>query len=194
MEPITLTTDRLRLRPFASADVDAVTAACQDPDIQRWTQVPSPYTRPDADFFVNRLVPQGWREDGEYGFAVEPLEGGPLLAAAGLHARGPGVREVGFWLVREHRGHGYMTEVVDALARWAFTSLGVHRLVWRAEIGNTPSRAVAERAGFTMEGVERAGLTNKGTVRDAWVASLLPSDLGLPSPLPYLPAKADADA
>ncbi|WMX46741.1 GNAT family N-acetyltransferase [Streptomyces roseicoloratus] len=194
MEPITLTTDRLRLRPFVPEDVDAVTAACQDPGIQRWTQVPSPYTRADADFFVNRLVPDGWRQDGEYTFAVEPLDGGPLLAATGLHARGPGVREVGFWLIKEHRGHGYMTEVVTALARWAFTSLDVHRLVWRAEVGNGPSRAVAERAGFVMEGVERAGLANKGTVRDAWVASLLPSDLGFPSPLPYLPAQAGAQA
>ncbi|GAA3395041.1 GNAT family protein [Streptomyces roseoviridis] len=194
MEPITLTTDRLRLRPFTAADVDAVDAACQDPDIQRWTQVPSPYTRADAELFVTRLVPDGWREDKEYSFAVEPLEGGPLLAAAGLHARGEGVREVGFWGTKEHRGHGYMTEAVEALARWAFTSLGVHRLLWRAEVGNAPSRAVAERAGFTLEGVERAGLVNKGTARDAWIASLLPSDLGLPSPLPYLPAKAGAES
>ncbi|MFI8963669.1 GNAT family N-acetyltransferase [Streptomyces sp. NPDC053493] len=194
MEPITLTTGRLRLRPFTPDDVDAVHAACQDPDIQRWTTVPSPYGRADAELFVTRLVPEGWRQDGEYAFAVEPLEGGPLVAAAGLHARGPGVREVGFWLVKEQRGHGYMTEAVGALAHWAFTGLGVHRLLWRAEVGNGPSRAVAERAGFTIEGVERAGLVNKGTARDSWLGSLLPSDLGLPSALPYLPANVRTEA
>ncbi|MFI8517325.1 GNAT family N-acetyltransferase [Streptomyces sp. NPDC085481] len=189
MDPITLTTDRLRLRPFVPEDAEAVHAACQDPDIQRWTTVPSPYVRADAELFVTRIVPDGWRQDGEYSFAVEPLEGGPLLAAAGLHARGQGIREVGFWLGKEHRGRGYMTEAVGALAHWAFTALGVHRLLWRAEVGNTASRAVAERAGFTLEGVERAGLVNNGTVRDAWIGSLLPSDLGLPSPVPYLPAQ-----
>lgn len=190
MEPITLSTDRLRLRPFTPQDVDAVYAACQDPDIQRWTSVPSPYGRADAELFVTRIAPEGWRLDGDYAFAVEPLEGGPLLAATGLHARGPGVREVGYWLAREHRGRGYMTEAVTALTRWAVDSLGVHRLLWRAEVGNGPSRAVAERAGFTIEGVERAGLVNNGTARDCWLGSLLPSDLGLPSPLPYLPPKA----
>ncbi|MFJ3904038.1 GNAT family N-acetyltransferase [Streptomyces sp. NPDC090025] len=190
MEPIVLTTDRLRLRPFTAADTDAVHAACQDPDIQRWTQVPSPYTRQDAALFLTRLVPDGWRDDTEYTFAVEPLDGGPLIAAAGLHARGLGIREIGFWMVKEHRGNGYMTEAVDALARWAFGPLGVHRLVWRAEVGNLPSRAVAERAGFVIEAVERAGLLNKGTVRDSWLGALLPSDLGLPSAAPYLPSRA----
>ncbi|MBD0712134.1 MULTISPECIES: GNAT family N-acetyltransferase [unclassified Streptomyces] len=194
MDPITLTTDRLRLRNFVVGaadgpdDTDAVHALCQDPDIRRWTTVPDPYTRQDAELFLQRLVPDGWRDDTEYAFAVEPLAGGPLLAAASLSGRGEGVWEVGYWLAAEHRGNGYMTEIVRALAHWAFTQLGCVRLVWRAEVGNAPSRAVAERVGFVVEGVQRAGLVNKGTLRDCWVAALLPSDFGLPSPLPYLPA------
>ncbi|MFC9596002.1 GNAT family N-acetyltransferase [Streptomyces sp. NPDC056944] len=188
MDPITLTTDRLRLRNFVPEDVDAVAAVCQDPDIQRWTVVPSPYKREDAELFVHRLVPDGWRDDTEYSFAAEPIEGGPLLAAVTLISRGQGAWEIGYWLAKEHRGSGYMTEIVRALAHWAFTGLGCTRLIWRAEVGNAASRAVAERAGFALEGVQRAGLANKGTLRDAWVGALLPSDFGLPSPLPYLPA------
>ncbi|MEV4425116.1 GNAT family protein [Streptomyces sp. NPDC053792] len=188
MDPITLTTDRLRLRNFVPEDVDAVYAVCQDPDIRRWTTVPDPYRREDAEFFVHRLVPDGWREDTEYTFAAEPVEGGPLLAAATLSSRGQGVWEIGFWLAKEHRGAGHMTEIVRALAHWAFTGLGCTRLVWRAEVGNAASRAVAERAGFVVEGTQRAALANKGTLRDAWIGALLPSDFGLPSPLPYLPA------
>ncbi|MFB7453456.1 GNAT family N-acetyltransferase [Streptomyces sp. NPDC056194] len=189
MEPITLTTDRLRLRTPVPEDVDTVYAVCQDPDIRRWTTVPDPYKREDAKFFVHRLVPDGWREDTEYTFAAEPVEGGPLLAAATLSSRGAGVWEIGYWLAKEARGAGHMTEIVRALAHWAFTGLGCTRLVWRAEVGNAGSRAVAERAGFVVEGVQRAALANKGTLRDAWVGALLPSDFGLPSPLPYLPAR-----
>ncbi|MFI0988358.1 GNAT family N-acetyltransferase [Streptomyces exfoliatus] len=188
MEPITLTTDRLRLRNFVPGDAEAVYEICQDPAIRRWTTVPDPYTRQDADFFLNRLVPDGWREDTEYAFAVEPLAGGPLLAAASLSSRDGGAWEIGFWLAEEHRGGGYMTEIARALAHWAFTGLGCTRLVWRAEVGNAASRAVAERVGFVVEGVQRAALVNKGTLRDCWVGALLPSDFGLPSPLPYLPA------
>ncbi|OKK07541.1 acetyltransferase [Streptomyces sp. CB03234] len=188
MEPVTLTTERLRLRPFTPADTDAVYAACQDPDIQRWTVVPSPYERQHAEDFLGRIVPDGWRTGYDLDFAVLPRAGGPLVGAIGVRGHS-GVWEIGFWTAKEHRGNGYATEAVVALARWTFTTTGCTRLVWRAEVGNTGSRAVAEKAGFTVEGVQRAGLLNKGTLRDAWIGSLLPSDLGLPSTVPYLPAR-----
>ncbi|MEV4946160.1 GNAT family N-acetyltransferase [Streptomyces sp. NPDC053755] len=193
MEPITLTTPRLELRVFVPDDADEVHTACQDPDIQRWTTVPSPYTRQDAEYFLTRVVPDGWRDDTEYTFAVRLREGGPVLAAAGLHHPRSGSWEVGFWTAKEHRGRGYMTETVLALARWAFTELDCTRLEWRAEVGNTGSRAIAEKTGFTIEGVLRAGLPNKGTLRDSWVGSLLPSDLGLAGTTPYLPAPRTED-
>ncbi len=67
--------------------------------------------------------------------------------------------------------------------------MSIDRVEWRAEVGNAASRAVAERAGFTVEGVLRSSLVNKGVLRDGWVGSLLPCDLGLPSTTPYLPGK-----
>ena len=82
-----------------------------------------------------------------------------------------------------------MAETVGAVAHWTFTRLGATRLEWRAEVGNEGSRAVAEKAGFVVEGALRAALLNKDTLRDAWVGALLPSDLGLPTPHPYLPAR-----
>ncbi|MFI9781572.1 GNAT family N-acetyltransferase [Streptomyces sp. NBC_01003] len=190
MEPVALTTDRLRLRTFTAEDTDEVYLAAQDPDIQRWTTVPSPYARVDAEHFVGRMVPDGWRADTEYTFAVRLQDDGPVIAAASLHHPRAGAWEVGFWTGKEYRGRGYMTETVLALARWAFTDLACTRLEWRAEVGNVGSRTVAEKAGFTVEGVMRAGLPNKGVLRDCWVASLLPSDLGIPAVLPYLPAPA----
>ncbi|MEW2139040.1 GNAT family N-acetyltransferase [Streptomyces sp. NPDC005409] len=193
MEPTTtLTTERLVLRPFVPSDEDEVYAAAQDPDIQRWTMVPSPYEREHAHSFVNEIVPNGWRDGTAHPFAVRLGAEGPLVAAIGVHVHGPGSYEVGYWAVKEHRGKGYMTEAVRAVARWAFTELGVVRLEWRAEVGNAASRAVAERAGFRIEGLLRAGIEQSGTSRDCWVGSLLPCDLGLPARLPYLPAPGEA--
>ncbi|MEU6124816.1 GNAT family N-acetyltransferase [Streptomyces sp. NPDC047123] len=189
MEPVTLTTERLFLSIFTPADTDETYQACQDPEIQRWTTIPSPYARVDAETFIGRMVPDGWRGDAEYTFAVRPREGGPLVAAISLHHPRSGTWEVGFWTAKEHRGRGYMTEAVLGLARWAFTDLRCTRLEWRAEVGNTGSRAVVERVGFTVEGTLRAGLLNKNTLRDAWIGALLPSDLGITSPHPYLPAR-----
>ncbi|TGB08080.1 GNAT family N-acetyltransferase [Streptomyces sp. MZ04] len=194
MEPVTLSTERLSLRTFTPDDTDETYEACQDPDIQRWTTMPSPYARVDAEGFIGRVVPDGWRHDTEYTFAVRPREVGPLVAAASLHHPRSGAWEVGFWTAKEHRGRGYMTETVLALARWAFTDLGCTRLEWRAEVGNTGSRAVVEKAGFTVEGTLRAGLLNKGTLRDCWVGALLPADVSLRSSRPYLPAPAERQA
>jgi RimJ/RimL family protein N-acetyltransferase len=107
----------------------------------------------------------------------------------GITRHSLGQAEVGYWGTREHRGNGYITEAAVTAARWAFTRMSVDRLEWRAEVGNKASRAVAERAGFTLEGILRSALNNKGVRRDCWVGSLLPSDLGLPPTAPYLPGR-----
>ncbi|MFD3523813.1 GNAT family N-acetyltransferase [Streptomyces sp. NPDC058653] len=185
---ISLITERLRLRPLGPGDIDAVYAACQDPDIQRWTTIPSPYERQHAVDFIERMVPEMLRAGTNFVFAVEPVGGGPLLASVNAHSQ-TGVWEVGFWTVREHRGRGYTTEALRALVRWIFTDLGAERVEWRAEAGNEGSRAVALKAGFVLEGTLRAALLMKETTRDAWIGSLLPSDLGLPSRHPYLPSR-----
>ncbi|MFT2019627.1 GNAT family N-acetyltransferase [Streptomyces sp. 796.1] len=191
MEPVILSTERLVLRPFEPADTDAVLAACQDPDIPRWTNVPSPYTREHAHDFVALACPKGWRDDATYNFAVTTKDGA-FVGAIGLihHAAGISNRqsELGYWTAKEQRGHGYTAEAGRRLALWAFEDLGVERLEWYAEVGNEGSRAVARSIGFQVEGVLRARLVHQGVRRDAWLGALLPTDLGLPATSAYLPA------
>ncbi|MFD6044077.1 GNAT family N-acetyltransferase [Streptomyces koyangensis] len=193
MEPITLTTARLTLRALTAADVDAVYRACQDGAIQRWTTVPSPYRRADAEYFVNRVCPEGWQQGTEFTFgAVDTAGHGALVAAIGLSMRATRTAELGFWTAAEYRGRGLMTEAVEAVTRWGFTQIPLDRIFWRAEVGNAPSRATALRAGFVPEGTERAGILNNGVRRDCWVAALLPTDIGLPSTDAYVPARTPA--
>jgi RimJ/RimL family protein N-acetyltransferase len=189
MEPVTLTTDRLLLRTVGPQDADAVHAAVQEPDIPRWTTIPAPYLPEHARSFTEQQVPDGWANESMFTFGLFP-SAGPLAGMLGITMLSLGAAEIGFWAAREHRGRGYVTEAALAAARWAFTDLRIDRLEWRAEVGNHASRAVAERAGFTIEGTLRSGLNNKGVRRDCWVGSLLPSDLGLPSTAPYLPARS----
>lgn len=192
MEPVTLTTDHLLLRTLGPQDSDAVYAAVQDPEIQRWlSQLPSPYLPEHAQSFTGDMVPLGWANGSMFTFGLFlPGSGGDLVGTLGITMRSLGEAEIGYWATKEHRGNGYVTEASLTVARWAFTHLAVDRLEWRAEVGNHASRAVAERVGFTVEGTLRSGLNNKGVRRDCWVGSLLPSDLSLPSAAPYLPAPA----
>ncbi|MEU1670091.1 GNAT family N-acetyltransferase [Streptomyces sparsogenes] len=193
MEPVTLSTERLLLRPFEPRDADAVHAACQDPDIRRWTPVPAPYERAHAEEFVGRVCAEEWRDDISYRFAVVTRDGGALVGSMALVQLArlrteEHQAELGYWTAPEHRRRGYTGEAARAVVEWAFTALGVERLEWCAQVGNEGSRAVALAAGFRMEGIDRARIVHNGTRRDAWRGAILPSDLGLPSTTPYLPA------
>ncbi len=188
MEPVTLTTERLVLRAPGPQDTDAVYTACQDPDIQRWTTIPSPYLPEHARGFTEQMVPDGWANGSMFTFGLF-LPAGDLVGMIGVTMISLGAGELGFWAAKEFRGRGYTTEASLAVARWAFTERAIDRLEWRAEAGHTASRAVALRAGFTMEGTLRSAVGNKGVRRDCWIGSLLPSDLALPSTAPYLPAR-----
>jgi RimJ/RimL family protein N-acetyltransferase len=193
MEQITLTTDRLLLRPLGPADADAVYAACQDPDIPRWTTVPSPYTPRNAAEFTGRICPEGWRDDSLYNFGVFTLDGGDLVGCMGLVRLAGALpaptrqAELGYWTAKDQRGRGYTAEAGRAVCSWAFDALGAERIEWYAEAGNEGSRAVALKVGFVMEGTLRSKIVHQGTRRDAWCGSLLPSDWKRQSATPYLP-------
>ncbi|WP_431783999.1 GNAT family N-acetyltransferase [Streptomyces chumphonensis] len=189
MEPVTLRTERLHLRPFEQRDAEAVFAACQDTEIARWTTVPYPYARKHAEDFVVNIGPAGWRDATLYTFGAFTPDG-TLVGSTGLVNTAKlytsdRTAELGYWTVREQRGRGYTVEAARAVVDWAFTSLGAERLEWYAHVGNEASRAVARRLGFVMEGVHRARTVHRGERRDDWSASLLPSDWGRSGRTPY---------
>ena len=194
VEPVELVTPnrpgagRLHLRPWNDGDVETVLRAGSDPAVQRWTLVPAPYTRADAEDFVSRYVPQSWADGAELVWAVCDATSGTPLASVGLHpARLEGVREVGYWCLPEARGRGVVPEALRAVTRWAFAELGLARLDWATEVGNAASLRVAVKAGFAYEGRRRASLRQRdGSLRDGWWATRLPSDGpdGAPPALP----------
>jgi ribosomal-protein-serine acetyltransferase len=63
--------------------------------------------------------------------------------------------ELGYWLAESVAGRGIMTHCVSALIGYAFRELQVNRIELRAAEENSRSRAVAQRLGFTQEGVLR---------------------------------------
>lgn len=187
MEPATLTTERLVLSAPADTDIDAIEHACQDPEIPRWTTVPSPYTTQDAAAFI-AIVSQAWEAGTETVWAVR--RGDTLVGMIGLHhieghATG-GHAELGYWMTAPSRGHGYLTEAARAVIDWGFAELGLARIRWQAVVGNVPSARSARALGFRYEGLQRQALTGPRGRDDGWVAGLLATDDRTPVDWPVL--------
>jgi RimJ/RimL family protein N-acetyltransferase len=156
IDPPTLRDGDLVLRPQRPEDLDALTAACQDPEIPRWTLVPSPYTRADAEAFHASS-----RGDARAGRAVNLLavDGDDrLLGSFSVMEldRAPGYGELGYWVAAEARGRGVATRAIRLLHDWAVSSLGLTELEILPHRDNGPSRRVAERAGYRDTGELRA--------------------------------------
>lgn len=179
---VMLTTGRLVLTAPTAADIDAIYRICQDEAIQRWTTVPSPYEYEHAREFVERSVPQGARNGTDVALGVYHAVSGALQGMIGLHgitgpeAKNGAMAEVGYWTAPEARGRGYTVEAVRAICRWGFAQLGLERIEWIAYDGNEGSRAVALKAGFTVEGKLRSRFVQRGVRHDGWIGSLLPGD------------------
>lgn len=174
MDPVTLETPRLLLRSFTSSDADAVYEACQDADIQYYTPVPSPYRREDAEKYVKEIVAKGWATDHDHILGAFRKDNDALVGSFCLSARDRGVYELGYWAAKEQRCCGYSTEAARALCEWGFTALEAHRIEWWAMVGNTASRALAEKLGFALEGTLRnRSIANDGQPHDWWVGGLL---------------------
>jgi RimJ/RimL family protein N-acetyltransferase len=155
------------LRAVAEGDVQAIVAACQDPEIPRWTRVPSPYTEKEARDFLGRASDVS---------AILDTGSGEFLGTIGWWWVADNV-QVGYWVKREARGRGVATRALLLLSRWAFAELGAARVQLLTEPENRASQRVAEKAGFRREGLLRSYVDLKGRRRDVYMYALLREDL-----------------
>jgi RimJ/RimL family protein N-acetyltransferase len=166
------------LREWRAAHVAPMTARLNEAEIARWTRVPSPYTRADAEDFLARMEARR-RSGKELGLAIESVPGGELLGSMSVrvtsweHSRG----ELGYLVFASARGRDVAPRAVRLLARFAFGELGLHRIDILAATENRASQRVADKAGFTREGVLRSYMDNKGERLDMVSWSLLPEEL-----------------
>jgi RimJ/RimL family protein N-acetyltransferase len=151
----------LTLRAKSGVDADALTAVCQDPEIARWTRVPTSYRRADALAWIAGSELELAAGTSIDWLAVDRDDG--VLASVGLMDidRAKGTGEIGYWVAREARGRGVATRAVRLVRDWAASELGLTRLEILAHEDNAASLAVARAAGFTQAG-ERHGAPREG--------------------------------
>jgi RimJ/RimL family protein N-acetyltransferase len=171
VEPTEITAGRLHLRPWQPEDLPALEQALTDPDVVRWTTL-----RPEGAAEMLTTSAARWHAGTKAELAVLDATTAELLAGVDLHALTGDSAEAGWWCAPGARGRGVTSEAVGALCRWGFGALDLHRITAQVEVGNWPSRAMAEKVGFTVEGVLRSVPAPGGRRADTWLASLLATD------------------
>src|ERR1700691_3274938 len=171
--------DVVLLRPWDEADLPGIVLAFSDPVMQRFSWRTTAYTETDArDYFAEQEEAR-LRGEGLNFALVEPRDQDVVLGAISLQEvrLDHGRAAVGYWLAPEARGRGAATHAVRLLAQWAFAELGLARLELTCGPDNEASQRIAERCGFSREGLLRSHVSFKGVRRDSVIYSLLPGEL-----------------
>ena len=84
--------------------------------------------------------------------------------------------EIGYWLVPQFNGRGYVTRGIRFLEDLAFGQMGINRIQIKVDVNNLKSQAVAVRAGYVKEGVQRQGYVLRGVPCDVIVYSKLKAE------------------
>jgi RimJ/RimL family protein N-acetyltransferase len=161
----------IRIVPFTDEHKAAFTETIRDPAVLRFTGTPDP-------------TPEGWVEewmqrfeaDDRYNFAI--LDADDTFCGYGVAFsvdREDLEAELGYAVSPWARGRGVATEALDALTSWAFAE-GLQRVSLLIAVSNTASSRVAEKAGYTLEGVLRSMHQKNGRREDMQSWSRLPGD------------------
>ncbi|WP_369380743.1 GNAT family N-acetyltransferase [Streptomyces sp. cg36] len=185
---ISISTDRLVLRPMDEDDIPDLAAMMNDDLVAAWTAVPQPYTEAAARTWVTEYAPAQRAAGRGIDFAVTELLTQRLVGVVQLDGTDWRVRsaQISYIIAPWARGEGYACEAALATAQWLFRAQEFERMELRTAADNTASQQVAQKIGCISEGVLRnACIARTQTADGGWtdirtdmiVWSLLPEDL-----------------
>jgi RimJ/RimL family protein N-acetyltransferase len=165
-------TERLELRPFEPRDLDPLHAIYSDEEVARYLYN-DPRTLDEVRELLERKIAGAAVDaEGQWLSAAATLKRTDelvgdvsLLWASERHRQG----ELGFIVHPAHKGRGYATEAARPLLAFAFETLGLHRVVGRADARNAGSARVLEKLGMRRE----AHLVENEWIKGEWQSELV---------------------
>jgi RimJ/RimL family protein N-acetyltransferase len=150
--PVTLSSDGITLREWRSEDLDDLVVMLDEPDIARWTPMPSPFDVEAGIAYLKRAY-QG-RIGGRRIQLAITADGGRPLGEVLLFGVDRGLKEaeLGYLVGVQHRRRGLASGALSLLSSYAQSTLNLSRLLLRIDPGNTASTAVARRCGYRLTG------------------------------------------
>lgn len=177
LEPPVLRDDAIALEPLAQRDVPGLLALARVDDVIAFTRVPAGADESFVRDWIGRYE-RAWRNGTAGGFSVRDAQTDAFLGFAAAVALELEERqaELGYMVLPEARGRGVARRSLELLTRWCFDDLGLERLELRIDPANAASTRIAERAGYTLDGVLRSLYLKDGRRADTAIWSRLRSD------------------
>jgi RimJ/RimL family protein N-acetyltransferase len=144
---ITLSGLGLQLREWSDADLPVMVELFDDPDVDRWTPLPSPFDLTAARTYLDQA--RARRAEGRSIQLAITTDGHTALGEILLVPSGR-IAELAYAVGRAHRGQGLTTRAVRLVTAYAYRELAMDRVVLRINPGNAPSVAVARATGFEL--------------------------------------------
>ena len=154
--PLVIETAHLKLRPWSTDDVEDIWPIVSDPEFPKLMSWEAHKDKSETRAWLDaasRVV----ASNEEVKWAIEH-EGKPI-GSIGFHEITWKVRafrldraELGYWLSPEHQRKGFMTEAVQAIVRFGFETIGLHKIMITCMAENIASRRVIEKASFRWVG------------------------------------------
>jgi RimJ/RimL family protein N-acetyltransferase len=164
----------IRLEPLTAQHAAAMDALARDQDVDRFTRIPDPVPDGFGARWVERYT-RGRDERTNEGFAIVDSASGDFLGFVALVnlKLDEQEAEAGYIVASHARGRGVATRALRLLTAWAFDELPLERIELLIDVANSPSEIVAERCGYTREGVLRWTYLKPGLRSDTIVYSKL---------------------
>jgi len=176
MFPVSIETERLLLREFLPRDLDRIHAYASDPEVVKFMiWGPNASLEETADNLASRWSRANENPRLDYDLAIELKDEGMLVGAGGFRIRSERSRsaELGYVLLRSRWGNGYMPEAMQAMLRFGFDDLALHRIWATTDVRNERSRRVIEKLGMRREALLKQDELRQGQWTDSYLYALL---------------------
>jgi|MudIll2142460700_1097286.scaffolds.fasta_scaffold582228_2 ribosomal-protein-alanine N-acetyltransferase len=154
--PLVIETAHLKLRPWSTDDVEDIWPIVSDPEFPKLMSWEAHKDKSETRAWLDaasRVV----ASNEEVKWAIE--HEGKAIGSIGFHEITWKVRafrldraELGYWLSPAHQRKGFMTEAVQAIVRFGFETIGLHKIMITCMAENIASRRVIEKASFRWVG------------------------------------------
>ncbi|MBL1216787.1 MAG: N-acetyltransferase [Planctomycetes bacterium] len=167
IEPPTLTTARLLLRPYRTEDAADVARLAGHEKVAASTEnIPYPYSVEAAIEWIDSQAEKN-RSGSGVNLRVGLRDTGEQVGGIGLVVQRAHLRaELGYWISVPHWGNGYATEASVAMLEYGFNTLNLNRIFAMYFAHNAASGRVMQKLGMTHEGCMRRHTLKDGRFLD----------------------------